>query len=190
MTTDPNEILSTAEASMKKALTYLEQELRGVRAGRASPGLVEHIKVEAYGAMTELKGVAAVNVPEPTQLLIKPFDPQLATAIKKAIEEAGLGLNPQIEDKQVRLNIPPMSADRRKELVAQIKKMGEEQKVAMRNARRDANKSADALLKDKAANYPEDEIKQLHDEIQELLKKYEGQVEAVISAKSKEISEI
>lgn len=189
MTTDPDSILLQAEEAMTKALEYLGHELQGIRAGRASPAIVEYVKVEAYGAETDLKSIAVVSVPEPTQLLIKPFDPGTVAAIRQGIEQAGLGLNPQVEDKQIRINIPTLSTERRKELVSQAKKVGEEQKVAMRNARRDANKQADALGKGEGS-LSEDEIKVLHGEIQELLKQYEGKVETAITAKSKEITEI
>ncbi|GJM18295.1 MAG: ribosome-recycling factor [Phycisphaeraceae bacterium] len=189
MTTDPDTILLTAEEQMAKAVDYLQHELRGIRAGRATPAIVEFVKVECYGAQSDLKAVAAVSVPEPTQLLIKPFDPGTLNSIRQGIEQAGLGLNPQIEDKQIRINLPALSSDRRKELVAQAKKVGEEQKVAMRNARRDANKQADALGKGSDA-LSEDEVKTLHAEIQDLLKKYEAKVEEHIASKAKEITEI
>jgi len=185
MSTDPDTILLEAEDLMSKAIDHLKHEFRGIRAGRASPGLVEHVKCEVYGAPTELKSIAAVNVPEPTQLLIKPFDPSTIQAIKKGIEDANLGLNPQVEDKAIRVSIPAMSTDRRKELVARVKKIGEDQKVVLRNARRDANKHADAL-----DGFPEDEIKTLHSEIQDLLKKYEGQINDLSEAKVKEVQEV
>ncbi len=184
----PDQILSEAEAQMNKAIDYLGQEFAGIRTGRASPALVEYVKVEYYGSMTDLKSLAQVSVPEATQLLIKPFDAAAIGEIKKAIEASGLGLNPQIDGKQIRLNIPPLSKDRRQQLAAQVKKMGEEQKVVIRNARRDANKHADQLAKD--AKISEDEITVLKDEIQELVKKYEGQVTESVDKKSKQVMEI
>ncbi len=190
MSTDPDTILLEAEEQMKKAIEYLTSELKGIRAGRASPAMVEYVKIEAYGSETDLKSVAAVSVPEPTQLLIKPFDPSLVGAIKNGIEQANLGVNPQVEDKQIRISLPALTSDRRKELVGQAKKVGEEQKVVLRNARRDANKAADSLAKQDGTHYSEDEIKTLHDEIQELLKNYESKIEELITKKSKEISEV
>jgi ribosome recycling factor len=190
MSTDPDTILLEAEASMKKAEEYLSAELRGIRAGRASPAMVEFVKVDYYGSPTDLKSIAAVSVPEPTQLLIKPFDASAVGAIRQAIEDAQLGVNPQVEDKQIRINIPSLTADRRKELVAQAKKVGEEQKVVMRNARRDANKHADTLGKQDGTHYSEDEIATLKDEIQDLLKKYEGSIDSMISKKADEITKI
>lgn len=190
MSTDPDTILFEAEEHMTKAIDYLKHEFQGLRAGRASTALVEYIKVDYYGSATDLKAIAAISIPEPTQILIKPFDATSVAAIKQAIEASGLGLNPNVEAKQIRLNIPTPSSERRQQLVGQAKKLTEEQKVVMRNARRDANKHADALGKADGNNVSEDEVKTLKDEIQELLKKYEAQVDELITKKSAEIMEI
>jgi len=181
---DPDTILLEAEEQMTKGLDYLKQELRGIRTGRASPAMVEFVKVEYYGSTTDLKSLAVISVPEATQLLIKPFDAGSVGAIKEGIERSGLGLNPMVEAKQIRINVPSLSADRRKQLVTQAKKMAEEQKVVCRNARRDANKAADAL-----EGLPEDEVKTLKDEIQELLKKYEAQIDEQLEQKTQSITE-
>jgi ribosome recycling factor len=146
--------------------------------------------VDYYGTATDLKALASISVPEPTQLLIKPFDAGAIQEIKKAIESSGLGLNPMVDGKQIRLNIPALSGDRRKQLTAHAKKIGEETKVALRNVRRDANKHADALSKDAAKHIPEDEIETLKTEVQDLLKKYEGEADAAVAAKSKEIETV
>lgn len=189
--TDPDTILLETEEAMEKALTYLKNELRGIRTGRAHPSLVEFVKVDYYGSMTDLKALAAVSTPEATQLLIKPFDQGAIPAIKKAIEASGLGFNPISEGKQLRINVPALSGDRRLKLIAQVKKHAEEQKVAIRNTRRDANKHADGLGKQPGGkHFPEDELEQLKNEIQELLKKYEGEVDKVSEAKIKEVQEI
>lgn len=190
MSSDPDTILMEGEEAMGKALDYLKKELRGIRTGRASPAMVEFVKVDYYGSMTDLKSLAAVSVPEPTQLLIKPFDAGAIQEIKKAIENSGMGLNPQIDGKQVRVNVPSLSGDRRKQLVAHCKKMGEDTKVALRNVRRDMNKHAEALAKQEGTHYPEDEIETLKEEVQELLKKYESQTEDLVSKKSTEIEDI
>src|SRR5687768_10206840 len=174
---DPDTILLETESAMEKALEYLKNELRGIRTGRATTALVDFLKVDYYGASTDLKAIAAISIPEPTQILIKPFDPGSVGDIKKAIEASGLGLNPMVEAKQIRLNVPPLSGDRRQQLVAKVKKMGEEQKIAIRNVRRDGNKHADSLSKSAAKHYPEDEIEGLKNEIQELLKKYETELD-------------
>lgn len=184
---DPDTILLTAEEQMEKAADYLKAELRGVRTGRASPALVEFLKVEAYGSTTDLKAIASVSVPEPTQLLIKPFDVSVLPAIKTAIEKSGLGINPIGEGKQIRLMIPAMSQERRVKDAARIKKMGEEAKVVIRNARRDANKHADGLKSQPGKHFPEDEIETLKTEIQNLLKKYEDDVDKKVDEKTKEV---
>lgn len=187
---DPDTILLEAEEHMEKAVEYLSKEFQGIRTGRASPALVEYVKVDYYGSPTDLKALASVSVPEPTQLLIKPFDAGSIGEIKKAIEASGLGLNPAVDGKQIRLNLPPLSRERRTQLQGHVKKLGEEQKISLRNVRRDANKHADALSKSTDKHYPEDDIKRLKDEIQELLKKYEGMVDSKVESKSKEIMEI
>ncbi len=186
---DPDTILLEAEDQMTKAMDYLRKEFQGIRTGRASTALVDYIKVDYYGSPTDLKQLAAISIPEPTQILIKPFDAGSIGEIKKAIENSGLGLNPMTEAKQIRLNIPMLSTDRRKQLAAQAKKLAEEQKVVLRNTRRDANKHADALTKGEK-HYPEDEIETLKNEIQELLKKYEKQMEEIYEAKATEIMEV
>lgn len=186
----PDAILKQTQEAMVKPLEYLRKEMRGMRTGRASPAIVEFIKVDYYGQMQDLKNLAVISVPEATQLLIKPFDAGSLQEIKRAIESAGLGLNPMPEGKQLRVNLPSLTGDRRKQLVGHCKKMGEETKVALRNARRDGNKHADALKNDPKAHVPEDEIEQLKTEIQDLLKKYEKETDDLIAAKSKEIETI
>ena len=190
MSNDPDTILLEAEEHMKKAEEYLAAELRGIRAGRASPAMVEYVKVEYYGSPTDLKSLAAVSVPEPTQLLIKPFDTGSVGSIRQAIEQANLGVNPQVEDKAIRITLPMLTKDRRKELVSHAKKVGEEQKIVMRNARRDANKHADALAKQDGQHYSEDEVATLKEEIQELLKKYEARIDEMVVKKTEEITEL
>lgn len=187
---DPDTILLHAEELMTKALDHLKKELKGMRTGRASPALVEFVKVDYYGSQSDIKSLAAISVPEPTQLLIRPFDAGSLNDIKKGIEASGLGLTPMVDGKQIRLNIPPLSGDRRKQMVAHCKKMGEETKVSIRNARRDANKHVEMLAKNPAKHVPEDEIETLKEEIQALLKKYETQTDEAVNAKSKEIETV
>jgi len=187
---DPDTILLDAEDRMDKALEHLKGELRGIRTGRASTALVEYITVDYYGAPTDLKSLAALSIPEPTQILIKPFDVGAVAEIRKAIEASDLGLNPQVEAKQIRINVPSLSTDRRKQLVGHAKKVGEDTKVALRNVRRDANKHADHLKDDKTHKVPEDEIKTLKEEIQEILKKHETNADALLDAKAAEIMEV
>ena len=187
---DIDEILLTAEEGMEKAVNYVKSELRGVRTGRASTALVEFVKVDYYGTQSDLRALAMISVPEPTQLLIKPFDPSSLQAIVKAIQSSNLGLNPMTEGKQIRLALPALSGERRQQLVGSIKQMGEQAKVTLRNARRDGTKHLDQMKKDKAAHISEDEIDKASEEVQELLKKYEKTVDDLIAAKSKEIQEI
>jgi ribosome recycling factor len=182
----PDDILLHAEEAMTKATEYLRKELRGIRTGRASPALIEFVKVEYYGSQSDLKNIAAISVPEPSQLLIKPFDAGAVHEIKKAIESSGLGLNPITEGKQLRLNIPALTGDRRKQLAAHCKKLAEEAKVTVRNARRDANKHADGLK----GKVPDDELETLKTEIQDLLKKFETETDELVAKKTKEIETV
>ena len=190
MSMTPDGIFRDAKTSMDKAVDYLKHELKGIRTGRASPALVEFVKVDYYGSMTDLKALAAVSVAEGTQLVIKPFDAGALHEIKKAIEAANLGLNPMVDGKMIRVNVPPLSGDRRKQLAAQVKKLGEDAKIAVRNVRRDANKHIDQLEKDKAAHISEDQIADAKDKIQDMLKKHEGGIDESVAAKSKEIMEV
>ena len=187
---DLDTIQLEAEEAMDKAVDYAKSEMRGIRTGRAQPSMVEFVKVECYGAETDLRSVALISAPEPTQLLIKPFDPSTANEIAKGIERAGLGFNPIVDNKQIRLNIPSLSGDRRKQLIGSVKQMGEQAKVTIRNARRDANKQIDAAGKDKSQGLSEDQVAQAKDEVQELLKKYESTVDTMVDDKTKEIEEV
>lgn len=191
MSTDPDMILLETEEGMQKAADYLKQELRGLRTGRATTALVEFVKVDCYGSLTDLKNIAAISVPEPTQLLIKPFDAGTIGQIRHAIDAAGLGLNPMVEgNKQIRINVPALSAERRQQMVTRAKKMAEEAKVVVRNARRDGNKHADGLNKQAGKHFPEDEIEQLKKEIQDLLKKFEEEIDRLVEAKIKEVQTV
>ncbi|MEM7626700.1 MAG: ribosome recycling factor [Planctomycetota bacterium] len=187
---DPDEILMEAEESMEKAVDYAKSEMKGVRTGRAQPSMLEMVKVEAYGAPTELRSIALITAPEPTQLLVKPFDPSTCNEIAKGLEKAGLGFNPMVDGKQIRINIPTLSGERRKQLAASVKQMGEEAKVKIRNARRDANKHLDAAGKDKSLGLSEDDVAGSKDEVQELLKKYEHAVEQMVDEKTKDIEAV
>ena len=187
---DIDTILLETEEGMEKAVNFLKSELRGVRTGRASTSLVEFVKVECYGAETDLRSVALISVSDATSIVIKPFDPGTLQSIVKGIQSSGLGLNPVSEGKQVRISIPPLSGDRRNQLIGSVKKMGEDAKVTVRNARRDGNKHVDAAEKDKTLHYSEDDIKKAKEEVQELLKKYEGIIDDLVAQKTKEVQEI
>jgi ribosome recycling factor len=187
---DVDEILLTAEELMEKGVNYLKGELRGVRTGRASTALVEYIKVDYYGSATDLRQLALINVPEPSQIAIKPFDGSVLQSVVKAIQQAGLGLNPIADGKVIRINIPPLTGERRNQLMGSVKQMGEQAKVAVRNARRDANKQIEQLGKDKTAHVSEDEVEAAKEDVQELLKKYEALVDDLVAQKTKEIQEV
>ncbi len=186
----PDSILKDAGERMDKALEHLRSELRGMRTGRASTALVEYVKVDYYGSPTDLKQLAAISVPEPTIIMIKPFDAGAMGEIRKALEQSDLGLNPQVDGKQIRIPVPSLSTERRQQLVGHSKKVAEDTRIAMRNIRRDANKHADQLKKNKDEHYPEDELETLKKEIQDLLKKHETEVDKLLEDKTKEIMEL
>lgn len=186
---DLDTIQLEAEERMEKAVEYFQRELRGIRAGRATSALVEYVKIDYYGSSTDLRELAAITVPEATQLLIKPFDPGAIQMILKGIEAAGLGFNPQSEGKAIRINIPPPSQERRRQLVAQVKKTAEESRVIIRNERRDANKQIEALLNDKSAHLPEDAAKGAKTEMDDLTKKYIAKIDDLAAKKCQEIEE-
>lgn len=187
---DVEMIVLECEEHMTKAIEYLKHELRGLRTGRASTAMIEHVKVDAYGSPTDLKNLAGLSTPEPNQILVKPFDPSTIQDIIKGIEKADLGLNPRSEGKQIRVPVPTLSGERRKQIAGQAKSAGEQAKIAIRNARRDANKHIDAAEKEKANGISEDMAKGFKDDVQELTKKYEAEVDALVDHKTKEISEV
>ena len=176
------EILLDDEERMEKAIHILRNSLTGIRTGRANPGLVDSVRVDVYGSPTPLKQIASVGAPEPTQIVIRPYDPSTIKDIEKAIIASDLGLTPQNDGRVVRLNIPALSTEVRKKMVARIKDLTEEAKVSIRNVRRDANKAADQLQKEKSMT--EDECDTVKEEVQELTKKFETL--ATDQAKSRE----
>lgn len=182
---DQDEILLDAEERMEKAVDIFHRQLQGLRTGRATPGLVDSIKVDYYGSPTPLKQIANVSVPEPQQIVIRPFDTSALGNISKAIQSSDIGLAPNSDGRLIRLNIPPLSTERRKQLVSRLKELAEEARVSIRNVRRDANKHADTGVKDKILT--EDLGKLTKDQIQDLTKKYEGRVNDMASAKEQEV---
>lgn len=185
MTAD--EILMDCEERMEKAIGVLASNLSGIRTGRANPGLVDSIKVEAYGSQTPLKQLASIGTPEPQQILIRPYDAGTIKEIEKAIVAGDLGLNPQNDGRVIRLNVPPLSTEVRKKLVARIKELAEEAKISIRNIRRDANKAADQSEKDKTLT--EDERDKLKESVQELTKTFESKVVEMAKAREAEVLE-
>ena len=182
---DRDEILLDCEERMEKAASVLSDQLKGLRTGRANPGLVDSIRVDYYGSPTPLKQLANISVPEPQQILIRPFDAGVVNDVVKAIQASDVGLAPNNDGKMIRLNIPPLSTERRKQLVARVKEFAEESRVSIRNIRRDANKHVDQAHKDKL--FSDDERDDIKEEVQKLTKKFEGAVNDTANAKEKDI---
>lgn len=178
-------MLTQYEEKMKKTLENLEGEYSSIRAGRANPNILNKIKVEYYGVPTPMQQLANITVPEARTLMIAPWEASLVKAIEKAILNSDLGITPNNDGKNVILNFPELTEERRKDLVKDIKKKGESAKVAVRNIRRDAN---DSIKKqEKAGEISEDELKDNEDKIQKMTDKYVGLIDKAIEAKSTEI---
>ncbi len=182
-----DDILLDAEERMDKAIDVLKKSLAGIRTGRANPGLVDSLRVEVYGSATPLKQLASVGAPEPTQIVIRPYDPGTIKDIEKSIIASDLGFNPQNDGRVIRINIPPLSTEVRRKMVSRIKELTEEAKVAIRNIRRDANKAADQAEKDKELS--EDQRDTVKDEVQDLTKKYEAQASELSKKREEEVME-
>ena len=177
--------LKKAGESMDRRLEHMRTEFSEIRAGRANPAVLDKVKVDYYGAPTPVNQLAAVSVTEARTLTIQPWDASVLRQIEKAIQTSDIGINPQNDGKIIHLIFPPLTEDRRKELVKDIKKKGEGAKVAIRNIRRDAN---DAIKKmEKNGDISEDELKDNEDKIQKLTDKYVGQIDKAVESKSKEI---
>jgi len=182
-----NEITKDSEERMEKAIEVLKKNLGGIRTGRANPGLVDSLRVDVYGSPTPIKQVASVGAPEPTQIVIRPYDAGIIKEIEKAIVAADLGFNPQSDGRVVRINIPPLSTDVRKKMVSRIKELTEDAKISIRNVRRDGNKLADQEEKDKTIS--EDQRDDIKDSIQDLTKKFEEQAASIAKTRESEVME-
>jgi ribosome recycling factor len=182
-----DDILLDVEDRMEKAIGVLKGQLAGIRTGRANPGLVDSLRVEVYGSQTPMKQLAQVGAPEPTQIVIRPYDTGTIKEIEKAIIASGLGFNPQSDGRLIRVNIPPLSTENRKKLVARIKELTEDTKVSLRNVRRDGNKAAET--EEKAKTMTEDETKSVKEQIQELTKKYENLAGDMAKTREAEVME-
>jgi len=180
-----SEILSDSESKMKKAVEVLHDDLKAVRSGRASTGLVENIKADFYGTPTPLKQMATLAAPQVDIIVIKPFDPASIKEIEKAIKASDLSIAPIVDGKVIRLNIPALSGERRKQLVHQAKQAGEQAKIGIRNIRRDANKHLEKQQKDKLIT--EDDLKNSKKQADDITKKYVDKVDELIKNKSDEI---
>lgn len=182
------EVEAHAKGRMDKVLTDMQHDTTSLRTGRASVNLLEPIQVDAYGSMMPINHVATLHVPEPAMITVQPFDNSQIGPIEKAIRNAGLGLNPSNDGKLIRIPIPPLNEERRKELVKKLHGMAEDHRVALRNIRRDANDSVKKLLKDKLIS--EDDDRRAHDEIQKMTDSYIARLDATMKAKEKEILEV
>ena len=179
------EIVSDTESKMKKAVEILHDELKTVRSGRASTGLVENIKADFYGTPTPLKQMATLATPQADMIVIKPFDPSSVKEIEKAIKNSDLSIAPIIDGKIIRLNIPALSEERRRQLVQQAKQNGEQSKVIVRNIRRDAIKHLEKQQKDKIIT--EDDLEKGKKQIDDITKQYTDKVDEIVQHKSNEI---
>jgi ribosome recycling factor len=179
-------IVSDTESKMKKAVEILQDEFKTIRSGRASTGLIENIKADFYGVPTPLKQMATLAVPQADMIVIKPFDPASIKEIEKAIKASDLSIAPIVDGKIIRLNIPSLSGERRKQLVQQAKQTGEQAKVSVRNIRRDANKHLEKQEKDKLIT--EDDLEKSQKQIDDITKQYIDKVDELIKNKSNEIT--
>jgi ribosome recycling factor len=181
------EVFQNMDEKMEKAIAAYEKELSRLRTGRASPALLEGIRVDYYGTPTPIQQTASVTIPESRLIVIQPWDKGMIESVSKAIQKANLGLSPTNDGNVIRIAIPPRTEDRRKELVKIVKKMAEEAKVAIRNIRRDANEGLKKLEKDKALS--EDESHRAMDEVQKATDKQTERIDGILEKKQKEILE-
>jgi ribosome recycling factor len=182
------DVEANQKARMDKAIADLQHEMAGIRTGRASLSILDHIRVDYYGTPTPLNQVANLHVPEPSMITVQPWDTSQIGPIERAIRVSDLGLNPAYDGKLIRLPIPPLTEERRKELVKRLHAVAEHHRVSIRNIRRDGNEAVKKLLKDKKVT--EDEDKRAHDEIQKMTDGYIQKLDAACKAKEKEILEI
>lgn len=182
------EIISKAEEKMSKTIQVLKSDLTTLKAGRANPTMLDRIEVEYYGSMVPINQVANISAPEPRMLLIQPWEKSILKAIEKAILKSDLGINPTNDGSVIRLLIPELTEETRRNLVKQVKKIGEDSKIAIRTIRRDANDKIKALKKD--GEYSEDEIKKAEDDIQKRTDNFIKEIDRIVEVKEKEIMTI
>ena len=176
------------EEKMNKSIDYLKDELSNIRAGRANPAILNKVMVDYYGMQTPINQVGTISVPEARQILVTPWNRSVIVAVEKAIQKADLGVNPINDGNAIRIVFPELTEDRRKELSKEVKAIGEDAKVAIRNTRRDAMDEVKASQK--SSEITEDELKNLEDKIQKITDKFIANVESIISEKEKEIMEV
>ena len=181
------QVMATLEEKLQKSMENLKEELNAVRAGRANPALLDRVEVEYYGVMTPLKQLATIAAPDPRMLVITPFDPKSVGNIEKAILASNIGINPTNDGQNVRLSIPQLTEERRKELAKKVRSIGEEAKVAARNLRRKAND--DIKKEEKNGDLTEDDVKEFLDDVQKATDKAIKDIDGIVSDKEKEIME-
>ena len=182
------DVVAELKGRIEKTIEDLRKELSKIRTGRASPAILDGVRVNYYGSPTPLNGVASVSVPEPRMIVVKPFDKGSIKDIEKAINEANVGLNPMNDGEVIRLPVPPMTEERRKEIAKQVRAKGEDHKVAIRNVRRDANEMLKELLKDKTIS--EDDSKRAGEKVQKETDAGVAKVDEVVQRKEKEVMEV
>ncbi len=178
-------MMNDIESRMKKTISVLKEELTRIRTGRANASLLDHIRVPYYGSDVPITQIANLSVPEPRSIVIAPWEKTMLGAVEKAILASDLGLTPNNDGVIIRLTLPELTEDRRKEFVKQVKQIGEKARVAVRNIRRDANEEVKKLVKDEAL--PEDESKRRQDQIQHLTDQYIAEIEHVLERKEQDI---
>lgn len=183
-----DDVLLDAEERMEKAVEFFAKELETIRTGRANPALVESIKVDYYGTKTSIRELCAISVPESQLMVIRPFDPAALAEVEKAVLKSDLGIAPMNDGKFLRLVMPSLTEETRKQMSSRIKEMSEDVRTAVRNVRRDANKSIDAARKD--GSIPEDDAYKGKEEIQDLTKQHEEKISYFLGKKTKEVMEL
>ncbi len=184
------QIIDNFKESIEKAIAFYREELKGIRTGRASISMFDNIKVDYYGTMTPLSGVAQLSSPEARLVTITPWEPSMIPVIEKAIQTSQMGFNPSNDGKLIRIPFPQLTEERRKELVKVVKKMGEDAKVVIRNERRDANDKIKKSEKDKDAPISEDDSKRFQEEVQKITDETVKRIDEITAGKEKEIMEI
>jgi ribosome recycling factor len=184
MTEESQMVLEETKEQMNKAIQHLEKELQKLRTGKATPQMLEGIRIDYYGAMTPIEQTANINTPDPRQIIVQPWDKSILADIEKAILAANLGLNPKNEGEILRIAVPPLTEERRRELVKKAKAEGENAKVSIRNTRRSSNDLAKGLEKEGVS---EDEVKKLQEEIQKITDGFIEDIDKIVEAKEKDI---
>ena len=185
---DSDDVLLDAEERMEKAVEVLAHELRGIRAGTASPGLVESVRVEYYGSHVPLIQLANIGVPDPQLIVVRPYDPASVQSIVKALLTSDIGINPQTDGKVIRLAVPGLSEERRQQLAGRVKAVTEDARVALRNVRRDANRHLDGLQKD--SDISEDDRDRAREDVQKLTDGFEERVDEMLQKKTADIMKV